>query len=79
MLIRMTILSERGVKVWGERARWQQALQHALESWKSSFLPRSAKTKRERRPTPFLLPSLINETFYPKSSSMNYAGFWEQN
>lgn len=44
------------------------------------ILPSQISQNKKRKETnPFLLPSLINETFYPKSSNMNYAGFWEHN
>lgn len=38
-----------------------------------------SKERRQTNPPAFLLPSLINETFYPKSSNVSYAGFWEHN
>lgn len=67
-----------GVKVWGEWAQWQSSAGSSAEQETISFLLRSAKTKRKVT-NPFLLPSLINETFYPKSSNMKDAGFWEHN
>lgn len=40
---------------------------------------RISQSKKRKETNPFLLTSLINETFYPKSSNVNCAGFWEHN
>lgn len=55
--------------------------EHRSKPWRAGDRPSFSHQpkQQEKGDQPLFTTSLINEAFYPKSSFMNYAGFWERN